>query len=395
MKDPYESLDRVKYAQSLGNIAELYIQAEIWDSALPIVEEQRRVFERAFGLAHPSTIEACTMLAEIYRKKEMPKMALKAEHSVYEGSLALLGGGHVDVANSCIRLMEGYLSIGEQKQAVSFALQAFQIIKLNSASDDAKIPEMVQKIIDMYFTVGEGKSTEEKQFGYELKAYQNHGIKTKARFAPPLKKPYASEKAFGHETWKLAVMSPSTDDILSYRLTESQYAAAKIACKGANAEQIAYELGITEQNAQRALSNAVARINALISASCITPKGKPAIEAPGSAWLEVIKNHKAAAYLDNILSYNEMEAIALLAEERSIEEIASFFSINLHQAQMLTESIRKTVSCYIAEGSLSEFLAFKSSLKAHRRIARKRCQAEMPANDPMKSRIARKSKRQK
>jgi DNA-binding CsgD family transcriptional regulator len=378
MAEPNIDIESVKYAQSLGSIAELYMQAENWESAMPIVQEQRRLFEKTFGPIHPSTVLAYSMLAEVCRNQKLVHEALAAEERAYDGRVRLLGEWHLDVADSCLKLMEGHWEIGEKRKAFSYALKAFQILKQNMAPRDPVIMGMVQKIIDMYFSMGENAHAfaarqefglGEGDAGTDLPSPMADGVRVRAVFAPHFAQPRPVERVPA-EAWKKAALSPHTYSILAYRLTDRQYAAARLAAAGESGEAIAAAIGQSEESAQRTLFNAKARIEFLLASGKITLDGRTVFETEPQSWLEALKNRRCYADMENILSFQELEAARLIAEGMGQEQLAQSIGVSVREAGQIAEAIRRCVNCYLSEGVLAKHLPAKALLKAHRRILR-------------------------
>jgi len=384
--------EHIEYAKSLSDIANLYVSCEDWENALPVVEEQKRIFEREYGLAHASTVRAYSMLAEVYRRQGKIKKALFAESNAYTGSVTLYGQWHLNVAESCIKLMEDYWEIEEKKKAFSYALQAFQILKTNMDPSDPVITGMVQKVIDMYFSMGENTEAFEARSHLRMLFASDTGSvgpAMKAEAAPPEPKARGSVKAVfaslaaklpvmgsvPEGAWKNAAASSAADDILSYRLTERQFAIARMSARGMSLNEIARKAYIDESSASRILTNATQRINSLIAAGHISPYGMPAYTPTPDDWLYILRNNKALKYLDNVLTYNEFQAARLLASGKTSPQVAKYLEMEAAEAESLVASVRRSINCYLAEGYLSAYLPVFPIRKSRRTLRRKKFRA--------------------
>ena len=114
-------------AESLNNLALLYIAQGKYDEAEPLYKRSLAIYEKALGPEHPNTATSLNNLARLYRAQGKYGEA----EPLYKRSLAIyektLGPEHPLVAIVCENLAELYKKLGKQSESEKLTNRARQI----------------------------------------------------------------------------------------------------------------------------------------------------------------------------------------------------------------------------------------------------------------------------
>ncbi|MDB9506114.1 tetratricopeptide repeat protein [Microcystis aeruginosa CS-338/01] len=139
-------------AQSLNNLAELYLSQGRYSEAEPLLQQSLAIRKQQLGDNHPDVAQSLNNLAELY----LSQGRYSESKPLLQQSLAIrkqqLGDNHPDVAQSLNNLAELYLSQGRYSEAEPLYKQALTIRKQQLGDNHPDTAQSLNNLAGLYWS---------------------------------------------------------------------------------------------------------------------------------------------------------------------------------------------------------------------------------------------------
>ncbi len=147
-------------ADSLNNLAELYLYQGRYQEAEPLYLEALEMRKQLLGPQHPSVATSFNNLALLYQYQGKYQQAEPLYLQALEMRKQLLGQEHPDVATSFNNLAELYLYQGKYQQAEPLCLQALEMRKQLLGEKHPDVATSLNNLAELYLYQGNYKQAE-------------------------------------------------------------------------------------------------------------------------------------------------------------------------------------------------------------------------------------------
>jgi CHAT domain-containing protein/tetratricopeptide (TPR) repeat protein len=143
------------YAQSLNNLAVLYLRMGEHGKALPLLLETRRLYRQVLGERHPRYATSLNNLGLLYKDMGEHGKALPLFLEALTLRRQVLGEKHPDYAASLNNLAELYQAMGEHGKALSLYLEALQLRRQALGERHPHYATSLTNLATLYQALGE------------------------------------------------------------------------------------------------------------------------------------------------------------------------------------------------------------------------------------------------